>query len=297
MYPAKLLHMKELLGGAWSPFDEYIGIDKRLRRLIVNKPGYAARIDRRTQAALDMAYEQLQPFPLPEHHGLSRKRWLFLKQRPGDTELREFVIMLEGYLLRSQPRSIAERIADGYMKAVVVGMSKGLHHKNMHGWFGGHAGWKLALAEAETECERNIRMADEALIDDLSRDDRYMVERLRVLLIVNWIALVLEQAKRGYHRKVDEALVLLEERGALETLTRSLREYPYIWQIAYNGLDLASMLKRDAEALEFYQHLKRLDPGFQSFDYPPGEAPALSAEPGMAHFCRQYREQLHIPLP
>jgi hypothetical protein len=42
--------------------------------------------------------------------------------------------------------------------------------------------------------------------------------------------------------------------------------------------------------------LKKLDPGFQSFDYSPGEVLAISAEPGMKWFSERYRDRLHKPI-
>jgi len=97
-------------------------------------------------------------------------------------------------------------------------------------------------------------------------------------------------------RTIREALELLRDRSALAAVRQFLADNPYLWQAAYNGLELASAFESDVDALWFYGELKRLDPGFQSFDYSPGEVPSLSNEPGMAWFCRRYRKQLHVPV-
>jgi hypothetical protein len=299
MYPAKLLHMREMLGGKWSPVEEYVGITKRVRQLIVNEPGYAARIERCTQVAIDTAYKELNPIPLTEWDRIARNIWVDLKKDPGGDKLRDFLVMLEKYLEGGRPKTASafEKVSAGYMDAVVVQMSKALHYgTKSSGWFGGPPAWKAALLKAEQGCERNIRLTDQALLDaGLSPEERKMLGQLRALLLVNWIAAVLEQAKRGFNRTLDEVVALLQERRALQSLRECLAQHPYLWQCAYNGLDTASIChEQDEDMLFFHGHLTRLDRGFESFDYSPGEVPSISAEPGMKYFRERF-PHLHKP--
>lgn len=57
------------------------------------------------------------------------------------------------------------------------------------------------------------------------------------------------------------------------------------------------MMEDDSYALWFHRESTRMDPGFQDFDYSPGELVAISVERGMAYFHSKYRDQLHTPNP
>jgi hypothetical protein len=69
-------------------------------------------------------------------------------------------------------------------------------------------------------------------------------------------------------------------------------------QAAWNGLDLAEEIKTkesDEIAIVFYERLKAINPGFQSFDYKPGEVGSLTEE--MPHFSMRFRKAHHKDLP
>jgi hypothetical protein len=144
--------------------------------------------------------------------------------------------------------------------------------------------------------ERGMLDADQALVTDLTADDRKMIQALRPFLLINWLDLIIGQAKKGYKRTSEEGVELLRTRDALQTLRGFLEHNPFLWQAAFNGVETASTLKSDDDALWFYERLESLDPGFRSFDYSPGEVPSISAEPGMAYFSQRYRQRLHRPI-
>jgi hypothetical protein len=103
--------------------------------------------------------------------------------------------------------------------------------------------------------------------------------------------------RNGRVMTIEEKETLFENKKALPFLKELMIKFPYLWQAPFNGLEQASSLRKDEFALWFYNKLKWLDPGFQDFDYSPGEVLAISAEPGMAYFNAKYRDKLHIPNP
>jgi hypothetical protein len=120
-------------------------------------------------------------------------------------------------------------------------------------------------------------------------------------VFINWTQIIQEQVKAGWENRFNKVMspvelaALLREKEALLTLKNLLKDFPYLWQAAFNGLEQASMSRDDEYALWFFAELKRLDPGFQDFDYTLGEVSSISAEPGMAYFHAKYREDLHTP--
>src|SRR4051812_30678990 len=58
----------------------------------------------------------MQPFPLPERHGLSREE--SGKKRLGSEQLRSLRSNLK--TTGSQPKSITEAMANGYMRAILI---------------------------------------------------------------------------------------------------------------------------------------------------------------------------------
>ena len=214
---------------------------------------------------------------------------------PGSDRLEEVLIKIDGLLRLAHPQTSVDRVSMKYLRVLNL-MSKGLHHGGNASWFGGLAASKQALGDAETECEAAMREADEALLTNLATEERNVIEQLRPFLLINWLQLIAEQAKLNFQRTPAEAEKLLRERNAIQSLRSFLERNPFLWHAAYNGLEIASTLKLDGDALYFYGKLTELDPGFRSFDYSPGEVLAISAEPGMTYFSQRHREKLHQPI-
>jgi hypothetical protein len=279
--------------GSWTRVDEEIRWSDRKRRDFLNTPGGAKALSRGTRQAIARAARRLLPFPLPEHLTALRAKLADLKARPSSSELEEFLSITHGLLVDARPTTLFTQAAYGYVLGLVL-MSMALHHKNQNGWFGGRAKWREYLQGAEQVFDRCGRAIDEGL-NDAPKEEQKVLARLRPFLLINWIATVVEQAKAGYHRSIDEALTLLRDKDALAELRRFLNTYPHLWQAAWNGLDLASMFEDDEMACWFYNRLKVIDRGFQSFDYAPGEVQSISVE--MPYFSARFREQLHKPIP
>jgi tetratricopeptide (TPR) repeat protein len=270
--------------------DEAIGWCDRYRRGFLNEPGVASRAKSSTRKAIARAAKRLLRFPLPEHLRALRDKLVRLKEQPGSEEFEEFLTIVHGLLRSAEPRTSSKIATHAYVLGMIL-MSMALHHKNRSSWFGGRDKWKAYLQEAEEQFERSIRAADEGL-RSADEDDRTALARLRPFLFINWIATVVEQAKRRYRRTLVDAHKLLESRNALDELSDFLDKHPNLWQAAWNGLDLASELfKDDEKALSFYKHLKAIDPGFKSFDYSPGEVQSISKE--MPYFSQRFRDKLH----
>jgi hypothetical protein len=125
-----------------------------------------------------------------------------------------------------------------------------------------------------------------------------VLKRLERVLFNNWLVAIAAQPKFEIGRSRAETDKILREAGVLKRLKEFLEENPFLWQAAWNGLEIASTLKSaDDEMLFFYNKLKALDSGFQSFDYSPGEVPSISDEPGMAYFNNRFRLKLHVDNP
>jgi hypothetical protein len=248
-----------------------------------------------TGALIDENYERIVPFPMPSDLRAIRAELVEAKAEPGRRRLEIVLMKIDALLRLAHPRNCVDLLSLRYLTVLSL-MSKALHAGTNPTWFGGPPAWKQALADAEDECELAMQEADDALLTDLTPEEREMIEKLRPFLLINWLQLIAEQAKLNYKRTQADAEKLLRERNAIQSLRNFLEFNPFLWQAAYDGLEIASTLKLDDDALHFYGILKNLDRGFSSFDYSPGEVKAISAEPGMAYFSQKYRAKLHKPI-
>jgi hypothetical protein len=295
MISAELKRQYHLLG-SWAKVADEVGLCDRKIRAIVNNPGAAARVSQRTRYEIERARERSQPFPLVEHMRLAREAMLPLKQRPGSEDLRKRIVEIEGMLQDYRPPSLWAAASRCYLLAFTA-MSRGLHHNNQHNWFGGPLAWRQAMSDAEKWCAEGRRIIARKELD-MNEDELPMISRLEYGLFNNWLIAIAGQAKFKLGRSREETERILRDADAIKALKSFLKENPFLWQSAWNGLEIASTLKGDdEEMLFFYNELKRLDSGFQSFDYSPGEVPAISQEPGMAFFCERFRNRLHIDNP
>jgi hypothetical protein len=290
--PAKVRHLHDVLKRQERVSKE-TGLDQRVLRHIMNDPGYTTSTS--TQALINLNYDRIVPFPMSEEFRLFRKELTEAKAEPGGQKLEDALIKIDGLLRVGRPQSAVDMVSLTYLRVLNL-MSKGLHHGTRATWFGGPLAWKQFLSQAEDECQRGMLDADQALVTDLTAEDRKMIEQLRPFLLINWLDLIIEQAKKGYKRTNEEAVELLRKSDALLALRGFLERNPFLWQAAYNGLETASTLKSDNDALWFYERLVDLDPGWQSFDYSPGEVVSISVEAGMAYFSQRYRQRLHRPI-
>jgi hypothetical protein len=290
--------------GTWEKVEQETGLTARRARTFINIPGKGATASPRTRRDITRARERREPFPLVEHMRLAREAMVPLKQWPGDEGLRKRIIEIEGMLHDHHPKSIWGKASRCYLLGFTA-TSRALHHNNQHNWFGGPSQWCQAINEAERSYEEGRAIIGQGS-HDLSEID--VLKRLDYALFNNWLVAIAGGAKMRGGRSRDETNRLLLEANALSALRQFLEQNPFLWQAAVNGLELASTLALSAksqdemqhyerEMLYFYEELKRLDRGFQSFDYSPGEVPAISKEPGMAYFSAQFRNRLHVDNP
>jgi hypothetical protein len=283
--------------GSWPEVEEVVKIDERHRRRITNEPGFAKRVRSVTRDRIADAHEERRPFPLNDYLRKAREVLTALKASPGSRKLEDYLITLDGLLSAHEPSDQMLLLEYKYMRMMVC-MSKALHRGSRSKWFGGRTEWAEHLRAAQANAEEGMKIADVVLERNPS-DER--VSHLRGFLFINWIQIIQEQTKAGYANLSSKLMTaaekekLFRDQKALSTLKALMVKFPYLWQAAYNGLEQASSLREDDFALWFYTELKRLDPGFQDFDYSPGEVRPISAEPGMAYFYAKYRDQLHVP--
>jgi hypothetical protein len=291
------LHELHSILGSWPEVEDAVKIDERHRRRITNEPGFAKRVRSVTRERIAEVHEERRPFPLSDYLRKAREVLTELKASPGSRRLENYLITLDGLLNAHDPSDQTLLLEYKYMRMMVC-MSKALHRGSRSKWFGGRKEWAEHLHVAQANAEEGMKIAD-AILEQNPGDER--VAHLRGFLFINWVQINQEQTKAGYKNLSGEVMTVAEkeklfrERDALATLQALMIQFPYLWQAAYNGLEQASSMREDDYVLWFYNELKRLDPGFQDFDYSPGEVLAISAEPGMAYFHAKYRDQLHVP--
>lgn len=277
------------------------GIGDRTLQLILNEAGRAAKASESFRLEVREEYNRLRPFPLPSDLRIAREELTARKARPGSAELQRFLIMLEGMLNRAQ----ATTFSAGPIK-YMLGMcnwSKALHHGGAATWFGGDDNRRASASQAEGNFEEAQGAVKEALAGNLRPGEREllpgereMLEQLEPAIFINWMCIVSEQAKLGWHRTLPDALQIMREKNALARLKEFVSANCELWQAIYDGLELSSLSQSEDYALWFYDKLKEADKGFQSFDYSPGEVPSLAKEPGMKWFHDRFRPTLHKPL-
>lgn len=190
------------------------------------------------------------------------------------------------------------RLQHAYMR-VLANFSKAHHSAKKASWFGGAETWPLWFQKAESIASDAIALADEMLASEIDPEKRSETLRLQTLLFVNWVQIIQEQAKAGYKgadgvvRTPESSVSFFRANNVLGKIRKFLEAHPWIFQLAVNGLEIASTCESDDNARWFYGELKKCDPGFADFDYSPGECPSISAEPGMFWFATKYREQFH----
>jgi hypothetical protein len=109
------------------------------------------------------------------------------------------------------------------------------------------------------------------------------------LLELNAMETKWQMAKRGYIPCI-ECLKDLEQRKILNRLRNALRS-PYnagVWQIAHNGLIFASLFNRLEDMEFFYKELVKLQPGFRSWNFTPGETPTLGKDQDLQAFRQAF---------
>jgi len=283
--------------GSWPLVEKAVGIDRKTRRHYTNVAGGALRAGPESTKRINRAHELRRPFPLSDHLRVARAELTRLKAFPGSDELEGFLRVLEGFLEEHQPENPAKLVEYSYMR-MLVSMSKALHSGGRSDWFEGRFGESLRIAQKHAEFGKEV--ADRLLNIEPGNEQ---MSSLQAFLFINWIQIIQEQTKRGYENLSGKKMTFAEkeklfrDHNALSTLQGLMGQFPYLWQAAYNGLEQASSLKDDVFAIWFYNELKRLDPGFQDFDYTPGEAVAISREPEMVYFHDKYRSELHIANP
>jgi hypothetical protein len=292
-------HLRELhsILGSWPEVENAVKIDQRHRRRITNEPGFARRVRSVTRERIAEVLEERRPFPLSDYLRKAREVLTELKASPGSRKLETYVASLDGLLNAHDPSDQKLLVEYKYMRMMAC-MSKALHRGGRAQWFGSRKEWAEHLRAAQANAEEGMKVAG-AVMQKNPSDEQ--IAHLHGFLFINWIQIIQEQAKAGYANLSGKPMSPAEKENlfrsekALERLKVLMGKFPYLWQAAYNGLEQASSLREDQYALWFYNELKRLDPGFQDFDYSPGEVAAISAEPGMAYFHAKFREQLHTP--
>jgi hypothetical protein len=282
--------------GSVAKTAESTGLSPKQVGRILKIPGQGGAVQENTRRQLAAALEEVSPFPLLiERLKHARKHLLSLERYPGSNSLREFVCSYDG-CLDQEPDDDHGRIQFQYIR-MMFATSKALYHGGKVNWFNPRS---KHLQDAQKDAESAIKLADQILQND---PDNENVRHLRAILFVNWTQIIQEQVKakfpnlNGTVMSVTEMRTLFREKNALGQLKEVIEKFPYLWTAAYNGLEQSSMLQDDSWALWFYNELKRMDCGFQDFDYTPGELVAISAERGMAYFHDKYRDQLHTPNP
>ncbi|MFG1187886.1 hypothetical protein [Xanthobacter aminoxidans] len=304
MLTAMLLEMRLVSGLSQAQIDEETGLFANGRRLR-NRPGQAGRAKPYTRNLICQAYKRLVPSPLSPHLREAHEELVELKRKPGSEALRRFLEINDGVLddvLReNHPEDGLRRLEYFYFR-LLVSFSMAIHGNRQATWCGGRFSHHLIVAQ--TAAEKGIVLADRLLQSEVHDGEATgRVKRLRALLVINLFQIYLEQYKRGYPNAAgqvvtcDQLKAQFLEQDALGKHWALVEEFPYLWQAIYNGLEQASFLEVEEPALRFYRKLVELDPGFQDFDYTPGEVDALSKEKQMAWFCERFRSTLHTPNP
>ncbi len=281
--------------GSWEKVAEALGYSTRQPSRI-QVPGYGAgRICPIARREVERLLEAYRPFPLGDLYRKSREWLVAEKSRPGSDDLRRCLEILDGYLAQLRPADETQEMEHHYM-CMMVAVSKALHHGRKSGWFGDCTAAHLVCAQEHAEA--GLRLAEASRAKKCNED---RVARLQAIFFVNWIMLILEQSKLGEKNlfsvklKLEHGKQILRAENALVRLKCFVSEFPFLWQAVYNGLEVASTLNADADAIWFYTRLKSLDPGFQDFDYSPGEVLSISREEGMKYFHDKYRQKFHTP--
>jgi len=293
--PVLVRHMKHLLHNAtWEEVAVVLGIDSKLLWSIRNVPGY--RVSKRTRESILQSYKSRLQIPLPKWALCWRETLIELKARPGIGELRRFLDYSEG-LLVLEPADPVGALIYSYMR-MLVELTKALSHNKNSGWYDGPKNWKKFLRLAELQGVRGMILLNSLDADDtkLTDEEKAIVGWLRPIIFINWVQAIVEQQKLHYRRTRESVKKLLVDKQVIQVLKKALEANPYSWQLAYNGVELASFIEDAESAHWFYERLVELDVGFSSFDYCPGEVVAISKEPGMAFFRLRYAH-LDKPLP
>lgn len=302
MLTAMLLEMRLVSGLSQAQIDEETCLFANGRRLR-NRPGQAGRAKPVTRNLICQAYKRLVPSPLSPHLREAYEELVELKRKPGTEPLRRFLVIYDGILddvLReNHPADGLRRLEYLYFR-LLVSFSLAIH--GQANWCGGR--FSHHLIAAQTAAEKGIALADRLLQSEVHDGEATgRVKRLRALIVINLFQIYLEQSKRGYPNAAgqvvtrDQLKAQFLEQDALGKHWALVEEFPYLWQAIYNGLEQASFLEAEEPALRFYRKLVDLDPGFQDFDYSPGEVVSLSKEKEMAWFCERFRSTLHTPNP
>ncbi len=281
--------------GSWTKIDRDLGWeDGRQRRELLNTPGAAARAKRCTRQNIARVIKNRRPFPLPIDFMITREKLVEHKKIPGDPAFQDFLMMVHGGLTRQRPEGLWDTVSHAYVLGLAL-MSMALHHgPQSETWFGGPAKWPEHLEDAGRVFYTGYQAAGQTN-GKTAPEEKEVVARLRPFLFINWVAVIVEQGKHRDGPARKKAISVLRKARALEALKEFLIDNPNLWQAAWNGVDLACFLQEDEEAKWFYESLKEIDRGFQSFDYSPGEVPSIAKD--IPYFDLRFRTELHRDIP
>lgn len=280
--PTKLQHIIKHCGSIGEAARE-LGITNRHIQNLTTKPGAANSINDRNKKAINEYYNNVNPFPLPDHQNLCRTHFEALKVRSGSQELLEKIIEIEGWVEYSDPDSKFVS-AGNYYLSFMAKFSRAMHRKSNVN-FCTENQIPDYLKDAENALRTGLKIIHEALQDPLLTKEYDKLHNLGEIMYMNLVVTCVARSDFPGGYSNDELKEILNSMNSIDNLKKLVDTKPYMWQAAYNGLEVASRLERDDATLKyFYGKLVEMDPGFKDLSYKPGEAKALDEEPAMNFF-------------
>jgi hypothetical protein len=287
-----LRHAKHLLSVqrgrkvTWDEVADEFDLDYRHRKYLTNTPGYTCSPD--TKLKIMVKYlTLLEAPPLPAFALLWRDKLIQLKARPGSGELKDHLDAWTTFFdhpgLSGDPVTI---VVLGYCNLLSY-MTMALQDGKSATWF--DVGNSLEKAEQIAERTKNLLAAFK--LNELTESDRKTITWLRRIVFLNWIQTIVEREKRNLSRTREEITTILKKENVLTEIRDTLQENPFFWQLVYNALEIACVLRDEDAAWEFYSTLVELDPGFKDLGYTPGEVISIRNEPNMEFFRNLYAQK------
>lgn len=285
--PTKIQHIVKHYGSIGEAARE-LGISDRHIKNLTTKPGAANNINDKNKKTINEFYNKVNPFPLPDHQNLCRTNFELLKTRSGSQELLEKIIEIEGWVEYSDP--VSKFVSAGnYYLSFMAKFSRAIHRESNVN-FCTENQIPAYLKDAENALRTGLGIIHEALQDPLLSNEHNKLSDLSEIMYMNLVVTCVARSDFSGGYSSDELKDILNSMNGIDNLKNLVETKPYMWQAAYNGLEIASRLERDDATLKyFYGKLVEMDPGFRDLSYKPGEAKALNEEPAMSFFIDRIR--------
>ncbi|KRE02998.1 hypothetical protein ASE63_26170 [Bosea sp. Root381] len=280
--------LKNNIYGSVSKLALAVGVGERVIRYLIGWPNRRIASPMARRQIVDL-FATHYPFPLPE--GLADLRLMLnaAKQHPGSHELLACINTIRYVVSFPQVGAFAQ-VGALYMFYMACHAQAMLSRKQA--MFGSEKRHRSILDDGIKALEAGRQLVATTLQESPDHPYAKKLRELDAYLLLNQVI------ARGLYiadkSEIDCAGVVedLRKNNAIELFDKAMKDAPWEWRLAYNGLDIANRLNASDDVLmQFYGPLLAFDRGFSDPGYTPGEVLSIDKNPDWKHLQNRLKSK------